>query len=67
MSRNLYPRIGESRKGKHGGKCSACGKRGEFRVDIEVSYMRGDDEVVWACDEHRKDVGALTASWKKVP
>lgn len=49
-----YPRIisTNARKKNTAAKCK-CGELGKFRPEIQVSYMRGDDIVVWACDEHK--------------
>lgn len=55
-----YPRIGSVSKGKPntGAKCK-CGKQGLFFVEIQYNYMRGDDDVVRACHEHKKDLEYL--------
>lgn len=43
-------------------KCCVCGAVGAKRVDIKTSWFRGDDVVVYACDEHRKDEAAMLAT-----
>lgn len=67
-----YPRVGSSAKRPRwvdhwkrqpttssGPRCHACGAPALFRVDIEVSWFRGDDIVTKACEQHRNDVHAL--------
>ena len=56
-----YPRIGNVRKHKKNNcaKCK-CGEIGRYKVDIQWTYMRGDDDVVWSCESHNKDVEFLT-------
>lgn len=46
-----YPRIGSSRNHTKG-LCQCCQKPAKHRVDIQVSYMRGDDEVYLVCQDH---------------
>ena len=55
-----YPNIGrtERRNKNTCAKCK-CGEIGKFKVHIECSFMRGEDEVVWACEAHKKDVNYL--------
>jgi hypothetical protein len=36
-----------------GPRCTICGRKALFKVVVEVSWFRGDDEVFKACDEHR--------------
>lgn len=55
-----YPR--KSGKKQHKKNISAkckCGEIGRWKVTIETSWFRGEDEVVWACDEHKDDVDYL--------
>ena len=58
-----YPRIGEvyKRQKNTSAKCK-CGEVGKFKTAVQVSYMRGDDEVFWACDPHKRDLEFLTNS-----
>lgn len=50
-----YPRIGSIRKMNPQHLCKICGKpRSDLRVEIQVSYMRGDDEVFFIHNECRK-------------
>lgn len=42
-------------------RCIACGAPAMWRVDVEVNWFRGDDEVVKACTPHSKDAAALIA------
>jgi hypothetical protein len=67
MTRRQYPCIGrctqEQRWAKlpagQGPRCVVCGNKAHFSVHIEVSWFRGDDEVVKACGYHKSDAGAL--------
>ena len=63
-----YPVIGNSRERngwrknpKAAPECAAigCECKATHRVEIEINWFRGDDEVTNACDTHRKDAGAL--------
>ena len=55
-----YPRIGRvDRHDKNICSKCACGEVGKAKVHIELSFMRGEDEVVWACKEHEKNVEFL--------
>ena len=58
-----YPRIGQTQKKPKNtqAKCQ-CGEIGKFRVHVQFDYMRGNDEVYWACQNHRGDVGFLTGT-----
>lgn len=69
MSRHIYPRIGQHRlyprkngKAGTGAPCKVCGAPSTGRSHIEVSHMRGDDEVAPACDQHKNDADALLAA-----
>ncbi len=59
-----YPHIESIRPRKKNtqAKCR-CGALGQYRPEIQVSYMRGDDVVVWACDTHKKDADFLLQDW----
>lgn len=70
MSRRDYPRVEAkpqprwkqlAASGKTGPTCSAidCKHPATHRVDIEVSWFRGEDEVGRACDMHINDAHAL--------
>lgn len=55
--RRSYPQLGTTRKidlKKHRIKCDAitCKYVAQNRVEVEVSYMRGDDEVFTTCNHH---------------
>ena len=55
-----YPRIG--RTDNHLKNTSAichCGEVGKYKVHIEYTFMRGEDEVIWACQHHKKDTDYL--------
>lgn len=58
-----YPLIGSvrPRKKNTSAKCG-CGNTGQYMTDIQVNYMRGDDVVVWSCDEHKRDIDFLLES-----
>ena len=51
MKVGKYPRIGASRLAKKG-LCACCNAIAEKRMDVQVSYMRGDDEVFLLCGRH---------------
>lgn len=55
-----YPRIGktEVKSGNAQAKCK-CGEVAKFRVHVQIDYMRGNDEVLWACPGHRKNATYL--------
>ena len=39
-------------------KCK-CGKVAKFKTEIQVNYMRGEEEYYWSCYEHKKDIDYL--------
>lgn len=46
MPANKYPRIGKYHSTEQGGLCVLCGEnKAHYRVIVEVSHMRGDDQV----------------------
>ena len=50
-----YPRISETeKKPRNTSARCPCGKMGEYRVTIQVNIFRGDDEVEWRCEAHKK-------------
>lgn len=51
MTKCKYPRIGERRNVQHG-TCIVCGGSTASKVIMQVSNMRGDDDVVRACNNH---------------
>lgn len=51
MSRREYPRIGSDRAVKRG-QCSCCIQHAQRRVDIQVDWFRGNDEVLNLCTGH---------------
>ncbi len=56
-----YPKIGRTyRHEKNNCAQCRCGAIGRYKVDIAYTYMRGDDDVVWACEKHKKDIEYLT-------
>lgn len=52
-----YPKIYEVIKACRNtqAKCT-CGEIAKNKTAISVNYMRGDDEVFWTCDTHKKDI-----------
>ena len=64
-----YPKLGGCmKKPKNTSAKCACGELGKFKVDIQWDWMRGNDDVVWSCKLHRKDLNFHTggAKWVKV-
>ncbi len=58
-----YPRIGQlQKKDKNTQAKCRCGEIGKRKVHIQVSWFRGEDEVVWSCMNHRNDVDYLLGS-----
>ncbi|USB65895.1 hypothetical protein [Klebsiella pneumoniae] len=55
-----YPRVcSVSARSKNlSAKCK-CGAIAKFKTTVEVNVFRGDDEVVWSCNEHKKDCAFL--------
>ena len=51
-----YPRFGEYRQlsKRTGSVCALCDEQATHKQFIEYSYMRGDDEAVKVCREHKK-------------
>lgn len=63
-----YPAIGNTRardgwrkNPKAAPACTAfsCECKATHKVDIEVNWFRGDDEVANACPQHKNDAAAL--------
>jgi len=52
-----YPNIGQvdSREKATQAKCP-CGEIAKFKSHIQWNYFRGEDDVVWSCDKHKRDV-----------
>jgi len=44
-------------------KCVVCGEQAKFKQFIEVSWFRGDDEVVLVCNDHWKVPKGDYKSW----
>ena len=53
-----YPRIGTrykvSGKRERMKRCLLCGEKATQRIDIQTTWTRGDDEVVFVCETHGK-------------
>lgn len=55
-----YPRVGSvAAKSKNTSAKCKCGAVAKFKTTVEVNVFRGDDEVVWSCNEHKKDCSFL--------
>lgn len=56
-----YPRIVrvDPKPRSQGVVCKACGEPARFKSHVEVSWFRGEDEVVWSCAAHNRDARAL--------
>lgn len=57
MSRRNYPYIGSDRAIKGKRLCHCCTATAIRKVDIQVSWFRGDDEVLQLCELHYAFVG----------
>lgn len=55
-----YPRVGSvlAKRKNTSAKCK-CGAVAKYKSTIEVNIFRGDDEVIWSCNEHKKDCSFL--------
>ena len=55
-----YPRVSSvAAKSKNTSAKCKCGAVAKFKTTVEVNVFRGDDEVVWSCNEHKKDCSFL--------
>lgn len=65
MRNKKYPRIGEiiGKPKNTQAKCR-CGYTGKYKVHIQYDCMRGNDDVVWACYEHKHDCEYLVSGYK---
>ncbi|MFM3113655.1 hypothetical protein AB8T59_27785, partial [Klebsiella pneumoniae] len=55
-----YPRVGSvAAKSKNTSAKCKCGAVAKFKTTVEVNVFRGDDEVVWSCNEHKKECSFL--------
>ncbi len=56
-----YPKVGNitPRPGNTQAKCP-CGEVGKFLTEVQYTFMRGEDDVVWTCKAHKRDIGLLT-------
>lgn len=56
MSNKRYPRVGRVlKKSKNTSAKCRCGVIAKHRTEIQVNWFRGDDELYWACDEHKNN------------
>lgn len=55
-----YPLISRTQKRDKNtcAKCK-CGEIGRYKVTIETCIFRGEDEVAWSCEDHKKDAEFL--------
>lgn len=68
-----YPRIGEKyRSSSKSGKCIFCGlPKADYRICVQITNMRGDDEVIkahWNCIKGLRDsklLEEILESWRK--
>lgn len=63
---NKYPRVTsvQNRNKNTSAKCK-CGRLGKFKSVVEWDYFRGNDDVYWSCETHKKDVKFLTGTINK--
>ncbi|AWV75772.1 Uncharacterised protein [Enterobacter hormaechei] len=55
-----YPRVGGvSAKSKNTSAKCKCGAVAKYKTTVEVNVFRGDDEVVWSYNEHKKNCAFL--------
>jgi hypothetical protein len=60
-NRRVYPRVGGCKaQPKNTIAVCWCGELANSKTTIECSYMRGDDDVVWTCDEHKNQLPLTT-------
>ena len=52
MSKRDCPRIGSDRSMQGARLCDCCTSTAKRRVDVQVNWFRGDDEVLKLCDAH---------------
>lgn len=58
---NKYPRIRTvHKKPKNTAAKCKCGAVAKFKTEIEYNYMRGDDDFLWSCEDHKKDIKYLS-------
>lgn len=58
-----YPRMGRIQKLDRPTKAKCkCGSHAKFKVHVQFNIFRGDDDVLWSCEDHKKDVDFLTAT-----
>jgi hypothetical protein len=68
----MYPRIGGKRRVTPQGLCILCGlPKADYRIEVEITHMRGDDEVIkthWKCARGYTDnqlMLEILEYWKK--
>lgn len=55
-----YPRLGGVlKKNKNVSAKCKCGEVAKYKTDVQVNIFRGDDEVFWTCEKHKKDCAFL--------
>jgi len=47
-----YPKLGNRQK-REQGICWICKQPAKYKLEIQVNFFRGDDEVVKACEIHK--------------
>ncbi|MGN6085845.1 hypothetical protein [Trinickia sp.] len=64
MSRREYPYIGVDRVIKGNKQCHCCRQTAIRKVEIQVNWFRGDDEVFQLCELHYAFVGKK--AWREL-
>lgn len=60
MMSKKYPAISMvSKRSKNTQSKCVCGEIAKFKTEIQFSYFRGDDDVIWSCEEHKIDLDTL--------
>ena len=58
-----YPRISEVNKKpkltKKICECKGCNNIATRLVTVQITYMRGDDEIYQTCDDHKRNMPAI--------
>lgn len=50
-----YPRIASINQLPKVNFCP-CGRVATWAVEVQVNWMRGEDETVFRCDQHKRDI-----------
>jgi hypothetical protein len=54
MSKKRYPYLSskEHLRGSGGSKCACCEAKATRKIEVQISWFRGDDEVYRVCENH---------------